>query len=71
MDFIRACKEAEAGGISRQEFLKVWELEAKMKQTEQELNLQKMRTDALNSQVRDVCEVLYLLILTSRELNEI
>ncbi|RUS75107.1 hypothetical protein EGW08_017138 [Elysia chlorotica] len=49
MDFLQACKEAEASGTSRQQFLKVWEQEAKMKQTEKELKLQKMRTEAQSS----------------------
>ncbi|RUS73626.1 hypothetical protein EGW08_018615 [Elysia chlorotica] len=44
MDFIQALKDAEAAGISQQQFYTIWEQETRMKQMENELRLQQMKT---------------------------
>ncbi|GFR67938.1 hypothetical protein ElyMa_005595800 [Elysia marginata] len=50
MDFLTGCKQAEAGGISGQLFVKVWEQEAKIKQTEKEILLHQMHSQAGKNQ---------------------
>lgn len=50
MDFLSACKEAEALGISRQQFLKLWEQDTKLKQAESELRLHQLRSQAQRDQ---------------------
>ncbi|RUS73627.1 hypothetical protein EGW08_018616 [Elysia chlorotica] len=45
MDFTQALNEAEAIGISRQQFLRIWECEEKMKYLDDELRQHQMRAD--------------------------
>ena len=55
MEFIQACKIAEGKGIPTQQFLTVWEQEVKLKQTESELKLQRIKAEAEKIQVRGSC----------------
>ena len=59
MDFDQALKEAEALGISRQQFLNIWKLEAKTKQMQNEYQFFQMQPDAGKAQVWCLIEAQY------------